>query len=106
IRQLSIRKPEAALAIGKLFEEEGDLEQALRHYRQLETLQGKNQAYDLRIAHVYHRLAIRENDRGNYIQATNYINQAIRTHADLSGLKQTQAILKDNQANRRYIPEL
>lgn len=106
VNALSKENPEAALAIGKLFEEEDRLQQALNHYKQMQRVHGNNPVYNSRIAAVYHKMAVQYNDRGDFNSALSLVKRAKQADPDVAGLAETEKIIEDNRKHRRYIPEL
>ncbi|MCB1159968.1 MAG: tetratricopeptide repeat protein, partial [Leptospiraceae bacterium] len=105
---LAGKDPLAAIAIGRIYEDEGKLEEAETFYLSiLEEAKKKKQnaeAIHYRLGTLYYKMALRENSLKNYDSALGFLSKAEKNNPDIPELAQTRRIIEENKSFLSILP--
>tara|TARA_Y100001937_G_scaffold1217_3_gene1536 strand:+ start:55072 stop:58647 length:3576 start_codon:yes stop_codon:yes gene_type:complete len=106
LEKLSQSNPEAAVAFGRLYEDDQEWQKARDHYEKLLKRFPEHELVRRRLAYVIYRQALDKNRQNNPNAALQLIAKAESLDKDLPGLANAREIIEDNKKNARYLPEL
>ncbi|MBE7440706.1 MAG: tetratricopeptide repeat protein [Spirochaetales bacterium] len=83
------------ITMGQLLEDEGKLEQALKHYEGLKARDNSG-TVDRRLGYVHYKLGEKENEAGRYEGALARFKEARKLNPDIEGIDQSIQVVTDN----------
>ncbi|MCB1171132.1 MAG: tetratricopeptide repeat protein, partial [Leptospiraceae bacterium] len=106
LEALSKTNPEAAVAFGRLYEDDEQWSKAQKHYESLLARHPEHELIRRRLAYVIYRQALEENRKNNPDAALKLLSRAEKMDSELPGLASAKDVILDNKKHARYLPEL
>tara|TARA_B100001939_G_scaffold105710_3_gene91387 strand:+ start:14923 stop:18498 length:3576 start_codon:yes stop_codon:yes gene_type:complete len=106
LEKLSQTNPEAAVAFGRIYEDDQNWKEAQSHYEKLLKRYPDHELVRRRLSYVVYRQALDENRRNNPDAALRLIARSEKLDPDLPGLASAKDVILDNKKHARYLPEL
>ncbi|MEQ8353787.1 MAG: tetratricopeptide repeat protein [Leptospiraceae bacterium] len=106
LEKLSETNPEAAVAFGRIYEDDENWKQAEAHYQRLLKRYPEHELIRRRLSYVVYRQALDENRKNNPDAALRLIARSEKLDPDLPGLASAKEVILDNKKHARYLPEL
>ncbi len=106
LEKLSQTNPEAAVAFGRIYEDDQKWKEAENHYERLLKRYPEHELVRRRLSYVVYRQALEANRRNDPNTALRLIARSEKLDPNLPGLTSAKEVIQDNKKHARFLPEL
>ncbi|GBF50858.1 TPR-repeat-containing lipoprotein [Leptospira ryugenii] len=104
LQSLAKNDPYAAITLGRIAEDSGRFEEAEKIYLDLQKKNPENEAIQFRLANLYYKRAVEENDQEKYKQALETIQKSKKLSKEIPEVNETENTIKENLRFAEIIP--
>ncbi|WP_078125345.1 tetratricopeptide repeat protein [Leptospira alexanderi] len=104
LENLTGNDPSAAIVLGRTYEDKKEYEKAENVYKNLQKKFPNNEAVNFRLAMLYYKISLEENERNNHDSALNWISKAEKLTKDIPEIAETRKTIQENQKFGIVIP--
>ncbi|AXR59888.1 tetratricopeptide repeat protein [Leptospira mayottensis] len=104
LENLTGNDPSAAIVLGRTYEDKKEYEKAENVYKNLQKKFPNNEAVNFRLAMLYYKISLEENERNNHDSALNWISKAEKLTKDIPEIAETRKTIQENQKFEIVIP--
>ncbi|MDV6234134.1 tetratricopeptide repeat protein [Leptospira ellisii] len=106
LENLTGNDPSAAIVLGRTYEDKKEYEKAESVYKNLQKKFPNHEAVNFRLAMLYYKIALEENEKNNHDSALNWISKAEKLSKDIPELAETRKTIQENQKFATVIPTI
>ncbi|RHX92064.1 tetratricopeptide repeat protein [Leptospira stimsonii] len=106
LENLTGNDPSAAIVLGRTYEDKKEYEKAESVYKNLQKKFPNNEAVNFRLAMLYYKIALEENEKNNHDSAINWIGKAEKLSKDIPEIAETRKTIQENQKFATVIPTI
>lgn len=104
LENLTGNDPSAAIVLGRTYEDKKEYEKAENVYKNLQKKFPNNEAVNFRLAMLYYKISLEENEKNNHDSALNWISKAEKLTKDIPEIAETRKTIQENQKFETVIP--
>ncbi|OMI17574.1 hypothetical protein BUQ74_09620 [Leptospira weilii serovar Heyan] len=104
LENLTGNDPSAAIVLGRTYEDKKEYEKAENVYKNLQKKFPNNEAVNFRLAMLYYKISLEENEKNNHDSALNWISKAEKLTKDIPEIAETRKTIQENQKFGIVIP--
>lgn len=104
LENLTGNDPSAAIVLGRTYEDKKEYEKAENVYKNLQKKFPNNEAVNFRLAMLYYKISLEENEKNNHDSALNWISKAEKLTKDIPEIVETRKTIQENQKFETVIP--
>ncbi|EMF99348.1 tetratricopeptide repeat protein [Leptospira borgpetersenii str. 200701203] len=104
MENLTGNDPSAAIVLGRTYEDKKEYEKAENVYKNLQKKFPNNEAVNFRLAMLYYKISLEENEKNNHDSALNWISKAEKLTKDIPEIAETRKTIQENQKFETVIP--
>lgn len=106
LENLTGNDPSAAIVLGRTYEDKKEYEKAENVYKNLQKKFPNNEAVNFRLAMLYYKISLEENEKNNHDSALNWISKAEKLSKDIPEIAETRKTIQENQKFATVIPTI
>ncbi|XDD50358.1 tetratricopeptide repeat protein [Leptospira sp. WS92.C1] len=106
LENLTGNDPSAAIILGRTYEDKKEYEKAESVYKNLQKKFPNNEAVNFRLAMLYYKISLEENEKSNHDSALNWISKAEKLSKDIPEIAETRKTIQENQKFATVIPTI
>ncbi|MBW0433256.1 tetratricopeptide repeat protein [Leptospira yasudae] len=106
LENLTGNDPSAAIVLGRTYEDKKEYEKAETVYKNLQKKFPSNEAVNFRLAMLYYKISLEENEKSNHDAALNWIGKAEKLSKDIPEIAETRKTIQENQKFATVIPTI
>ncbi|AYV56071.1 tetratricopeptide repeat protein [Leptospira kmetyi] len=106
LENLTGNDPSAAIVLGRTYEDKKEYEKAENVYKNLQKKFPNNEAVNFRLAMLYYKISLEENEKSNHDSALNWIGKAEKLSKDIPEIAETRKTIQENQKFATVIPTI
>ncbi|EPG74088.1 tetratricopeptide repeat protein [Leptospira fainei serovar Hurstbridge str. BUT 6] len=106
LEALTGNDPTSGIVLARTYEDKKEYEKAEGAYKNLLKKFPSNDAVQFRLAHLYYKLSLEENEKANYDSASTWLTKAEKLVKDLPELAEARQTIEQNRRFAEVIPSI